>query len=244
MLSRDQWNVEEYLRSGPLLYQAVGSPEEQPLRDALLALDGAIASFGRAEMLDRQASREDVLLRRGRDRKHTPESRQPEAFDRYQAAGLRGLESAAASLRDFREVIQQQGGQDPDRGELEQRLDAFDESLRLELAALELKPADAERLVAQLEEAMSSARDGDPVRVLDFAAAKIDELASVRSGADRGMVDNIPWWKVVAVAVFFGITVWALIKCVWRWFSWRCSTNEALVYALIAKAAGLGYRLC
>lgn len=237
MLSRDQRNVEEYLSSGSLLYHAFSAPEERLVSDALFAVDSAVASFGRAEMIDRQTSRYGAL--------GSPATEDAgEAFRRYHDAGLNNLASAAEILREFRALVEAQGPADVDSGQLDQRLGSFSSGVRTELAALEMKPADVERLAAQLQEVISVARDGDALRLLDHIIGKVEELAKVRAGDDRGMVDNIPWWKVVAVAVFFAIAVWALIKCGWRWFGWSCSPNEALIYVLIAKAAGLGYKLC
>lgn len=237
MLTRDQANVQDFLASGLLLYEAFSAPEERHVRETLFALDGAIASFGRAEMVDRQTGRDGVLTRGHR-------AGDDDAFNHYQNAGVRALKEASETFRGFRSLAEQQQRGDVDARALEDRLRMFDRAVRIELAALELKPADVERLAAQLDEAVSVASIGDPLRFLDHVARKIDELGEVRSSDDRGMIDNIPWWKVVAVAVFFAIAVWALIKCAWRWWGLSCSTNEALVYVLIAKAAALGYRLC
>jgi hypothetical protein len=242
MLTRDQYNVHEYLKSGSLFYEAFSTPEERPMRDVLLGLDGAIASFGRAEMMVRQVERDTFMPVR-----HSPWS-MDETLSHYHRAGLNSLSDASESLREFRAFVaaqtEQQRGRDFDARRLDERLARFDRGVRVELGSLELKANDVERLIGQLDQALAVAREGDPLRLLDHIGGKLDELAKVRRGEDRGMVDNIPWWKIVAVAAFFAIAVWALIKCGWRWFGWSCSPNEALIYVLIAKAAALGYYLC
>lgn len=240
MLSREQDNVQYYLSSGSLLYEAFPSLEEGPLREGLFALDSAVASFGRAEMAVYKAERNQA-------------ARQPyndddieTALATFQRAGLEYLDMASGAISDFRlnvESLVERGGK-YDTELLERRASAFDVGVRRELANLEIKPKDIERIIEQLDEALVVAKSGDPLALVDHIAAKLKELAGVRAGNDRGMVDNIPWWKIVAVAVFFAITIWALFRCVWRWFGPRCSPSEGLIYVLIAKAAALGFKLC
>lgn len=236
MLSRDQEGVETYLASGRLLAESFSAPNEYRMREVLLCVDGAVASFGRTEMVARQL---------GRDRAAEAIASgwsMEAALDRFNQGGLASLEMALEHLEEFRQSWPKRAKRSVDADPA--RVAAFEQGMRYELSQLELKPADVEKLVDRLSQATRVARQATPEALIDHIRSVITELIEARRGDDRGMVDNLPWWKIVAVAVFFAIAVWALIKCGWRWFGWSCTPNEALIYVLIAKAAALGYKLC
>lgn len=241
MLSREQDNVQYYLASGTLLYEAFPSRDEAPLREGLFALDGAIANFGRAEMAIYQAERNRAAGQPVAD------DAIKTALETFHQSGLESLGLARDALGAFRrniETLASDRGTDYDSELLERFAAAFDKGVRRELSYLELKPKDVDKLSEQLREALEPAQTGDPLTLIAHIEKKLEELTEVRTSDNRGMVDNIPLWKIIAVAVFFAITLWALIRCVWGWFGPRCGFNEGLIYTLIAKAAALGYKLC
>ncbi len=241
MLNRDQQLVQDYLQAGVLLYNTLPYEAEHSLRQCLLSLDGAIASFGRCELSVRQSARENVSLEINNNTGLTP------IAQHYNEAGLNSLSDSTFFLAKFRQELESRSNESKgrvDRRKLESKLVAYREAVRLELSNIELKPKDIEEICEQLDFAIESARSGDPLKLIDFIDEKINELDEVRRSEDRGTLTNLAWWKIVAVAAFFGITIWALIKCVWRWFGWSCTPMEALVYVLIGKAAALGYYLC
>ena len=236
MLSRDQEGVETFLATGRLLAESFTAPDEFRMRQALLCVDGAVASFGRTEMIARQLGRE-----RAADAIVSGWSIEG-ALDRFNQGGLASLDMALEHLDAFQGSWPR--GNDESFESDHERIAAFEDGMRYELSQLDLKPVDVEKLTNRLREATAVARDATPEAMADYIRRVITELAEARRSDNRGMVDNLPWWKIVAVAVYFAMGLWSLLKCTWRWFGWSCTPNEALIYSLIGKAAALGYKLC
>jgi hypothetical protein len=85
------------------------------------------------------------------------------------------------------------------------------------------------------------AAKGDVAALYKEVADRAVQLQKLRSSEDRGMQENIPVWKIAAIAVAVGIWIWALFKCKW-WGS--CSLKEGLAYFIVFWISVLIARYC
>lgn len=106
---------------------------------------------------------------------------------------------------------------------------------------LETKPEDTKKLIAVLDEVIKAAEKGEK-NVYEFINIKAKELAKVRKGKDRGVVDNIPWWKIVAIAVILGLATAEIWRCYIR--KQGCSKVEQAAYKAGYTLASLVLKFC
>jgi hypothetical protein len=231
VLTRELQSVEEFLHASASLRQVADDGRGRALVDFADAFVQATANFGLCELRVRQAERLDALGRQEqigllRDRSAVANTK-----------GLRSLSNAREALNNFRQEL---AGY-PDRADVGAAIDRVREEVPNALADLEVKAPDIEKINAALDEGFEVARAGDPGQVADYLEERVRRLDRVRRQEDRGTVENIPVWKIVAIAVAVGIWIWAFFRCTW-WGS--CSYAEGLAYFIIFWLAALVSRFC
>ena len=100
--------------------------------------------------------------------------------------------------------------------------------LKVYLADAELKPSDVGKLAKLIDDSVASVKKG-PGALLDSINSKLAELDTTRKRPDRGAVDNIAAWILIAIAIYLGISLVAVIVCLVK--KRNCS---ALLQALAA----------
>jgi hypothetical protein len=104
-----------------------------------------------------------------------------------------------------------------------------------------LKPSDVGKVQKIVEEVtLIGTKKGMP-GLLSFLEEKTNEYQKARKQEDRGVVDNAPYWKLVAVALFLGIAVIAVIHCI---MFRGCNAVSASSYAGALIVLGLIALFC
>ncbi len=152
---------------------------------------------------------------------------------RNNSSGIRSLTIAAAELKQFASTVKFNKKNVFVPGEFRNDLISFFEDL-------EIKPTDVDKLIKVLDETLAECSKG-PEQTLAYLQRKTDELSKLRNSPDRGAVDNIPWWKLVAIAIYIGLAIWDIWRCIIRN---RCSTAEKVVIKVGHTIASLIMKFC
>lgn len=152
---------------------------------------------------------------------------------RNNTKGLKCLKIASSELKQFQTTVKFDKKYvfkaDEFRGEL---LTFFEE--------LEIKPTDVDKLIKVLDETLSECSKS-PEQTIAYLQNKSVELDKLRSSDDRGAVDNIPFWKIVAIAVFVGLAVYDIWRCI---IKNKCSTAEKAAIKAGYTIASLVMKFC
>ncbi|NES78749.1 MULTISPECIES: hypothetical protein [unclassified Okeania] len=133
-----------------------------------------------------------------------------------QTLGLRQLERSRNFLDALEEDIASASPVMSTR-EIEEIVDQMQLEMRRQICQLEVKAVDVVRIEESLSEVFETARQGNFERLVPYCREKISQLYEVRSREDRGLVENIPWWKAVAIAAVVGFAIfWVILRCVRR----------------------------
>lgn len=190
----------------------------------------AMNAFGLSELEARRGERLQALkLGTGVAREAT------RLRDAHNEKGLRTLKRARAHVKLFREELASYP-----EVKLEGELKEFQQELREQLAELEISESDVRKIDSALADGFAVAGKG-AAGLPDYLDRNLRELEKVRRSANRGAVENIPIWKIIAIVVAFGIWIWALFRCRW-WGS--CDLREGLAYFIVFWIAALIARFC
>lgn len=107
------------------------------------------------------------------------------------------------------------------------------------VADSELKPKDVGRIQELIDEATKIVLSGENLGLWLSQQAKT--LSDARRAEDRGNRDNLPWWKIVIIAVYVGLSVWKIWRCTVRN---RCSRGEKAAYETAAVVLGISLKFC
>lgn len=231
LLSREQAASASFLNASVPLREVAEDGHGQGLANFAGLFIQAVNSFGLSELHARQAERVQALKLPAAGAR-AAQARSKQHNDR----GLRLLEESRATLKLFREEL----ATFPDTAASERQVRAVREEFRTGLVELELKASDVAQIDAAAAEAFELVRSGAN-SLPDYLEHHLARLEKVRRQPDRGAVDNIPIWKVIAIVVALGVWIWAFFRCSW----WgRCSFAEGLAYFVIFWLAALVVRFC
>ncbi|MBV7296940.1 hypothetical protein [Enterovibrio paralichthyis] len=193
------------------------------------SLINAVAIFGETEHFAREAERCQVLgIQKDREKQCN------RMVKKRNAAGLDVLSDAGAALKKMKKRAKDAKVCSAKR--IKSELAAFESDFADLLVDSQLKPSDVRKVQNVVEEAVSLARKKGVDGMFSLLEKNLDELTSLRKRDDRGAFDNVPMWKIVAVALFLGVAVIAIIHCL----GFGCRGNEIsygaalLVLGLIA----------
>lgn len=200
------------------------------LSDMLLS---ALTLFGECEFYAREAERCN-LLKRQKEREKYASAMMKKRND----AGLEILKLSKARLSqiDFKGIQASRAQITKAAAGLDQYADEF----RDILVDSGIKPSDAKKVDSVLTEIMKAAKRGFG-DLGELIATKHDELEALRKSVDRGTHDNVPAYKLVAVALFLGISVIGVLHClVFR----ACDAISASSYVAALLVLGLIALMC
>lgn len=232
ILNREQKAVYEFMTASAMMRQVADDGHGKGLLDLTDALLQAIASFGVSELYARIAERCKAL--------GIKDSRYQLALENSvynNKKGLRNLSYAQNAFKQFRKDL----GTYPKDTNLSEDLDILQRELRDGLVDLEIKASDVIKIDNAIKECFDTVRPKGIEGLADYIKMKLSELENIRKKDDRGAIENIPVWKIAAVAVALGVWVWGLFRCKW-WGS--CSWKEGLSYAVIFYVAALIRKFC
>ncbi|MEK6274345.1 MAG: hypothetical protein AABM30_03320 [Actinomycetota bacterium] len=230
VLSRNQLASSDFFRASERLRLIATDGHGEGLASVAGELIQAIHAFGLSELEARRGERLQALkLGAGTAREAT------RLRDAYNDKGLRTLKRARAHVKLFREELASY----PD-AKLGGELKEFQQELREQLAELEVSASDVAKIDSALADGFALVAK-DATGLPDYLDQNLRELEKVRRSANRGAVENIPIWKIIAIVVAFGIWIWALFRCHW-WGS--CDLREGLAYFIVFWIAVLIARFC
>jgi hypothetical protein len=192
--------LEEVRRPGQDVAQAVRSHLGNEMGDAADSLLAAVLYFGRAERIaNADARRKAAGLR--------TDAATDERVKKWNEKGLLRMPAAISAVKRFGAST---GAPTPEA--LAEVSDVVD-CLKNFLADSELKPTDVAKLAKTLDEVGAAIKGGDKA-IADYVSKKLSDLENARRQPDRGTSDNIPIWKLLAVAAFVGLALFVIFRCV------------------------------
>lgn len=176
-------------------------------------LTRATVHFGRCELLMHRVDRNAAL-----NTNAALVSTETKRAMAYQARGLQELTGVELELSRLLEEMSALDEQATRTGweKLEPELKA---SWLEALGDLDMKPSDAEKLRVVFDDCCAAAAAG-PKRIAEHLGKQFAELERLRKSSTRGTEDNWPYWKLVAVALWLGITVASLLLTLQRGARW------------------------
>ncbi|MDP2175846.1 MAG: hypothetical protein Q8K70_08055 [Bacteroidota bacterium] len=229
ILNREQnATLDFHLMSSPLLMstKCIG---EQELSDFLEAFLDSCSLFGQSELYYRT---------KGRIENSTGEQ---DLIDYYAGLGQqynqKGIDVLTIAINDFQEYV---NNLPPNPPHPPADFSNFVQESKFFYEGLEIKPVDVTKLINVLNETVNAGTPSE-IELYNYILSKANELKTVRQSPDRGAVDNIPWWKIVAIAVIIGIAALEIWRCIFRN---RCSKTEKAAYKAGYTIAGLVLKFC
>lgn len=206
-LSREQTAAKNWLVASRLMADMVraGAPDTEA---AYTTFCDAVNAYGQQELFARRAERIDAI----QATKRLAAARDRSISERFRSRGDIGIGYALDELAALLEsgVSDSLNATDEHAG----RLDEFSEDLLFQFSELEIKPKDVTRLGEVLRDVIGEARDGGEKQLISAMQQRLETLRDLRAQPDRGAVDNIPVWKVVAIAIAIGFAVWLVVRCI------------------------------
>ena len=116
-----------------------------------------------------------------------------------------------------------------DNPKLKEQLESARNQIVEYIVELEIKASDVKKLDAIVAECFTAAQNGKTA-LSKYVLAKVDELDRIRRDTDRGNRENIPFWKVIGIAIFIGAWIWGFISCAF----FRCTVSSTVAPGVLA----------
>jgi len=205
-LSRDQTAQSEFARHVSDLKTYAGDRGPTGFMDAIDALASATSRFGACELNIRRAERLGVFETSAAEAKH------------LRGRGLELNDHGLEALRAFREFVDgleklpvDSSGRERWSAESKEMRAQF----REQLAQVDVGEADAKHLATMTEQCFSAIDDKGLAGLAGYLRGHLDELDKVRRTPERGTwAHSFPWWKIVAAAIWLGVSVVAVWQAV------------------------------
>jgi len=205
IFSRELRASQDFALGNHSMLDILYSSEDSTILNIYSQFSDAVEHYGYAEMHFRQSERNLVAKRFINSQKEIAT-----IANRFNSKGGAILTNATASLKTLIAQVQKEPAVKPKN--LIQ-LDNFVNDF-LDIVTLgEMKPADVEKINTVLQTCVEIAKKGGDKEVLNYAQMKFAELIEVRRSTNRGAVDNIPVWKMVAIAAFLAIAFFLVWRC-------------------------------
>jgi len=235
LFSREQEAVRTWEQAARGIRMVADDGQSPGLLRFIDRLNLAVGDFGVAEFHDRTRAR---LTAAG-----IQPARAEVAAERRDTYNGRGLEKLAASQRylgQFRDelalLVEQHGRMD----NLAARTEEVRNRVTEEMVELDLSADDLTKLLGAMEPCYEVLASGDVQRLPDFLERQVSSLDQLRREPHRGTSENVPVWKVVAWAVYFGCWVYELFKCT----IFGCTDVEAGIVGFLQAAGMVVGSLC
>lgn len=181
----------------------------------------ALIQFGRCERLARRQERNRAVTGTKEDKNELA------AVASLNKRGQTSLKLAINQLRAAEKTLSPVDGKKISPA-LKAGLTEFSADIMPLLSEGDIKPSDVLKLKAIQDEVMAVAIGKGERGLIEHVLSNMKKLTELRNRPDRGAVDNIPWWKIVAIAVFLGLWVWAVARCLINRLQCSDTTNAAL----------------
>lgn len=233
MLSREQQATQEFMKASEHLRQVADDRHGTGLLEFTDALVQAIACFGTSELYARQAERGSAL-----DVHASRVMFSSKMSARCNEKGIKTLSYAREALKHFRKDL---SSFPIDTKLNDSDINIAQQEIREALADLEIKESDVIKIDKVFTVGFELVRSQGVSSLPEYLESQISNLERIRRQPDRGAIENIPVWKLAAIAIAVGVWIWALFRCKW-WGS--CSSKEGLAYATVFWISALIARFC
>lgn len=230
MVSNELEVLEELRRPGSDFARLAGMDLGKDAGEGANAFIEALLWFGRTERIAHAAQRRTAAGLK-------PDPGTDATVRKFNNNGLAALADATAALQRAAASIPAAA---PKKEALAAAADVFGDLKGL-FADCDIKPSDVGKLAKLLDEATAAVASGEKSG-FDAMLKKLGELDAARRRPDRGDVENIPIWKIAAIAVFLGLTLAVVLRC----FANRNHCSDVIQAALVAgmAIASLVIRFC
>lgn len=192
------------------------------LSDYYYGFAAAVDNFGQCELHFRSADRCSILNIDAD--KQAFENRE---LIRFNNIGLDALNKASLSLAGY--ILINPGSTTP----IGQNQVAGLRTYMAEfISNIEMKASDAKKMMDTFDEIVTAVNTNGEQGFLTYLQTKTAQLQAFRQSPSRGTEENIPVWKLAAIAVFLGLGIYGIIRCFVR------GKNCGAVYSK-AEYAGL-----
>lgn len=183
--------------------------ELSELAEVARTFGAALIQFGRCERLARRYERRREISG-GKLAKS-----ENKTIDDLNRSGQAALEQTISELRALQPqiVTRTYGVVTPS---IKSGITEFSETLMSLLSDVEMKPSDISKLQSTVDKVINTALTKGGSGLLDGISDEMDKLMELRKRPDRGAVDNIALWKILAIAAFLGLAVIAVAHCLNR----------------------------
>jgi hypothetical protein len=239
ILSKELGAVSQFRMESEKMLRLAGDMPGKGLLELTESFLEAISSFGLTEINSRMVERR-AAIEIQQDFVKTVSKK----INYNNEKGLRNLSYAYRGLKIFREDLINIRKEVGDKFEVDisKDLKVLHDELRAGLVDLDIKASDVVKIDKVITECFENVGSNGADGLVDYIELKLNDLEKIRKSPNRGAVENIPVWKVAAIAVAVGFWIWGLFKC--HWWNSSCSTKESLAYSTIFWIACLVYRFC
>jgi len=204
--TREQTAVGDWLDRASLIRPNLATAAEKV--PALLpyfdSLTGVIACFGQTELVARSHDRAVALDLRPERRKALLAE-----VSKHNEAGLAQVSVVRGTLAQMEKDLSAASLKKP---VVAKRLKECADEFRLALVDWDMKGSDAKKIGDVLNEMVDLVTQKGVTALPGYLDGKLAELDEVRRRPDRGVIDNIPWWKILIIA---GMVGWWIIQVLW-----------------------------
>ncbi|MDT9242179.1 MAG: hypothetical protein P5685_25515 [Limnospira sp. PMC 1261.20] len=222
-----------HLRGYEALFEDCGDADHEDRAIARIVdlVNTCAFHFGLCEIYARKAGRADVIGSK-------PEIQHFSALS--QAHQKKGLEALASAISAGEVLLNPT--KVPSRTvlpQLRERGAALNQDILAYIAGSELKPSD----IVKVEKALTATLDACNAEQTPgvVIVSRLKALEEIRLREDRGNVDNLPYWKIAIIAVYAGLTIWKVWRCIIRN---RCSRAEKAAIETALAIAGISLKFC
>ncbi len=228
ILSREQKAGLDFMLQSLPFRNSFNYGDEANLNEFVEGFTNSVSYFGMSEL---------EFRKRDRCRSKISLSSLKKVYDlngaRNNNKGLKSLQIASHELKQFQKTVKFDKKHTFKVGDFRNEMLTFFEDL-------EIKPVDVDKLIKVLDETLNECSKS-PEHTIAYLQQKTEELNKLRSSDNRGAVDIIPWWKIVAIAVFVGIAAWDIWRCIIRN---KCSKAEKAALKAGYTIASLVMKFC
>jgi hypothetical protein len=156
----------------------------------------------------------------------------------FNAQGIKALKEGQPALTEMVNSLPA-GGSSPELSEaIAEMLGVFEKVI----IDVEMKSGDVKELNAEIRKIAEIAQGGSSRAVGDYMLSRFNELAEVRNTPGRGAETNLPFWKLIAAGVIFGVGFVLIASCYNGW--WTCSSSRRRTYEWIIAVAAIVLGAC
>jgi hypothetical protein len=233
--SKELSTVHEFLQLENQLVSSFGDDPKLPsLRPILDGLGSTTMLFGLCELNDKRVVRRMTAMQ-----KDVLSTGFIESKNNYQELGLISLQEIIDRSKLLEKELSDQSGT-VSEAHIKSKLQEARLRFNLYLSDSELKGSDIKKLNLVFDE-VEFAFNKSEKAVGELVNQKLIELQKLRKSPDRGNVENIPIWKLVSIAVYVGVGLTYVIRCI---LLDRCSRGEKAFFYLTALILGISLKFC